>query len=151
MAVSIPISQTFHFQQVLRLPNLPSAPPESSAETYVFESITKSTIRAPRPQVKGLKMRFHPAAFGPKLPATIGSSDGEEDEPTPMNGVEIAEASQTSIKAAKRKHEDVNADEAPAKKHKKHKSSDETLSKEERRAKKEERRKRKKDKERSGA
>ncbi|KAH7138043.1 DNA-directed RNA polymerase I subunit RPA34.5-domain-containing protein [Dendryphion nanum] len=139
-SVLMPISQTFHLQQVLRLPKLSSLQTDPSKGSEAAASITRSTIRAPRPQVRGLKMRFHLSAFGDEAPGTIGQSDGEEEVPKSTAGLGIPNGSQTSKKPEKRKHTELNGDDVPTKKAKKHKSTDETLSKEERKAKKEKRR-----------
>ncbi|KAF2399741.1 hypothetical protein EJ06DRAFT_530546 [Trichodelitschia bisporula] len=62
--LSMPVSEVLHMQQV---PHIPSATDSAPGP------------RPPnRPQPKGLKMRFRPAAFGKEDPGTIGSSDDEQ-------------------------------------------------------------------------
>ncbi|KAF2018465.1 hypothetical protein BU24DRAFT_491424 [Aaosphaeria arxii CBS 175.79] len=140
-AVSMPITQTFHLQQVLHLPNITTKQTNPSTGSEATRSITSSTIRAPRPQVKGLRMRYWHSGFGDDEPGTIGSSDDETERPTRTPGLVVSNGSQILKKPEKRKHEGANGpSEAPSKKHKKHKTAEEIKKKEEKKAKKDRKR-----------
>lgn len=122
------ISQTLHLQQVVRLPNLNLEEQEKNTGDEVIESITKSTIRAPREQLKGLKMRYFHSGFGKDEPGTLGSSDSEAEPPAQANGTHVPK------KAAKRKLEEVAGVESPEKKHKKHRTPEEIKKREQKKA-----------------
>jgi hypothetical protein len=111
-------------------------------------SITRSTIRAPRPQVKGLKMRFFHSGFGDQEPGTIGLSDSEDEIPSNTGGLAAPNVIHPPARPEKRKHEESNGvetSEASPKKHKKQRTEEELKKREEKKAKKE----RKKEKERA--
>ncbi|KAF2263525.1 hypothetical protein CC78DRAFT_617593 [Lojkania enalia] len=143
--VSAPITQTLRLQQVIRLPhlNLKQADPNLGSEAAA--SITQSTIRAPRPQLKGLRMHYFPSGFGDEEPGTLGSSDSEIEASTParlgaMNGA-LANSN-----SEKRKHdqEDGEIPGSVTTKPKKRRTPEELKRREERRAKKEKKREKEK-------
>jgi len=125
---------------VINLPKLSEKQADQNTGSEVAASITRSTIRAVRPQVQGLKMRFYPSGFETSEPATLGVSD-DENEPNaaPTAGLAIPKGLDLRAKKEKRKHEHTNGDErmeSPAKKHK-HRTPEEQKRKEEKKAKKE--------------
>lgn len=144
--VSVPISQTLHLEQVLRLPELGSTQADVNTGSEATASITRSTIRTPRAQVKGLKMRFRPTGFGGKDTGTLGDSDSEDEQLRHPGGLGMAKGinlPSRPIRAEKRKHGDGNEDEGTeiaSKKVKKHRTAEEIKRKEEKRAKKEKKR-----------
>lgn len=108
-------------------------------------SITRSTIRTPRAQVKGLKMRFLPSGFGGDAAGTIGDSDDEMVVPIGTAGLGMPNGLHHPLaRKEKRKHADLTGTEsaeAPAKKSKSQPRSTEAIkTKEVRRAKKEKKR-----------
>lgn len=138
-SVSAKISQTLHLQEIVRLPKLSSKQADPNTGSEAAASITRSTIRAPRPQVKGLKMRYLPLGFvGADSGGVLGDSDSEEDEvPQEIAGLAVPNGLNLPTKAGKRKHAEANTDEAPSKKIKKHRTPEESKKKEEKKAKKE--------------
>ncbi|KAF1956531.1 hypothetical protein CC80DRAFT_472022 [Byssothecium circinans] len=141
-AVSARISHTFHLREVVNLPNLSSLQADPNTGSEAAASITQSTIRAPRPQVKGLKMRYFPSGVADHTPVNLGSSDDENDAP-PVRTAGLAVPNSIHLPVGKRKHEDANGDErveSPTKKHRKHRTPEEIKRREERRARKEKKR-----------
>ncbi|KAJ4334770.1 hypothetical protein N0V95_009084 [Ascochyta clinopodiicola] len=138
-AVPAKISQTLHLQQVVRLPKLSSKQADPNTGSEAAASITRSTIRAPRPQVKGLKMRYLPLGFvGGDSGGVLGDTDSEDDDvPQERAGLAAPNGLNLPTKAPKRKHTEANGEEAPSKKVKKHKTPEELKKKEEKKAKKE--------------
>lgn len=126
----------------MRLPELSSVQETSNTGSETAASITRSTIRAPRPQVKGLKMRFLPSGFGGDAISTLGDSDSEGERPRDAAGPEASNEVSLPYRKEKRKHIEVNGTEtAPSsKKSKKQRPPEEIKRKEERRAKKEKKR-----------
>lgn len=92
-----------------------------------FESITKSSVREHRKQVKGLRMRYFHSGFGDQDPGVLGDSESEDDA--------AAQAPKLN-KAEKRRRSDAGA-EAPTKKHKKHRTPEELKKREEKKKRKE--------------
>jgi len=133
------ISKTLHLQELVRLPKLSSKQADINTGSEAAASITRSTIRAPRPQVKGLKMRYLPLGFvGGSTGGVLGDTDSEEDDvPQERAGLAAPNGLNLPTKAGKRKHTEANGDEAPSKKIKKHRSPEEIKKKEEKKAKKE--------------
>ncbi|KAF9731279.1 hypothetical protein PMIN03_006994 [Paraphaeosphaeria minitans] len=139
-AVPTEVSQSYHVQQVINLPKLTSRQADPNTGGEAAASITASTIRAVKPQVKGLKMRFFPSGFEDSVPATLGDSDDEADAPAPAGLAVPLGLDPPARKEKKRKHEQSNAGEeaqSSAKKHKKHRSAEEQQQREEKKAKKE--------------
>ncbi|KAJ4990791.1 hypothetical protein SVAN01_03800 [Stagonosporopsis vannaccii] len=138
-AVPAKISQTLHLQELVRLPKLSSKQADPNTGSEAAASITRSTIRAPRPQVKGLKMRYLPLGFvGGDSGGVLGDTDSEEDDvPQERAGLAAPNGLNLPTKAGKRKHAEANGDEAPSKKIKKHRTPEEIKRKEEKKAKKE--------------
>lgn len=140
MIVPTQVSHSFHVQQVISLPKLTSKQADQNTGSEAAASITASTIRAVKPQVKGLKMRFFPSGFEDSAPTTLGDSDDEADAPAPAGlGVPVG-FDPPARKEKKRKHEQSNAGEeaeSSAKKHKKHRTAGEQQQRDEKKAKKE--------------
>lgn len=127
----------------MRLPKLSSKQADQNTGSEAAASITRSTIRAPRPQVTGLKMRFLPTGFGGKDGGILGDSDGETESLQGTAGLGMPSELNLPSRKEKRKHADVNGSEAaasPSKKSKKHRTPEDKQRKEERRAKKEKKR-----------
>ncbi|KAG9199966.1 hypothetical protein G6514_007770 [Epicoccum nigrum] len=138
-AVPAKISQTLHLRELVKLPKLSSKQADPNTGSEAAASITRSTIRAPRPQVKGLKMRYLPLGFvGAETGGVLGDSDSEEDQvPQERAGLAAPNGLNLPTKAGKRKLAEANAEEAPSKKVKKHRTPEELKKKEEKKAKKE--------------
>lgn len=143
LAVAARISHTLRLRTVVRLPHLSSKQADQNTGSEAAASITRSTIRAPRPQLTGLKMRFLPTGFKGSEGGIIGDSDDEAEAPREPAGLGVPVGLDPSSKKQKRKHAEVNgadAAEAPSKKTRKDRNPDELKRKEERRAKKEKKR-----------
>jgi hypothetical protein len=141
--VSTRISQTLRLRSVVRLPHLSAKQADQNTGSEAAASITRSTIRAPRPQVTGLKMRFLPTGFSGNDAGIIGDSDSETEAPRETAGLGMPNGLNLPSKKPKRKHADVNgvdAPEVPSKKTKKHRDPEEMKRKEEKKAKKEKKR-----------
>lgn len=136
--VPAPISQTLHIQQVVSLPKLSSKQADPNTGSEAAASITRSTIRAPRPQAKGLKMRYLPLGYvGGDSGGVLGDSDSEDDDvPQAQAGLAAPNGLNLPTKAPKRKHTEAIGEEAPSKKIKKHRTPEEIKKREEKRAKK---------------
>ncbi|KAI4633441.1 hypothetical protein J4E83_001908 [Alternaria metachromatica] len=137
------ISQTLRLRSVVRLPHLTTKQADQNTGSEAAASITRSTIRAPRPQVTGLKMRFLPTGFSGNDAGTIGDSDEETEVPQAIAGLAMPNGLNLPSKKPKRKHADVNgvdAPEVPAKKTKKQRDPEEIKRKEEKKARKEKKR-----------
>jgi hypothetical protein len=129
--VTVPkkISQTLHLQQVVRLPKIDSNPAHQKATEGPAAYIVTPFNKAPRPQPKGLRMRYFPTGFGDRDPGVLGSSDSEA-EALPVR-------TQPSKKAEKRKHGAAHEPEVAGtpKKHR-HKDPDEAKRRREKKEKK---------------
>ncbi|KAF2679070.1 hypothetical protein K458DRAFT_375478 [Lentithecium fluviatile CBS 122367] len=138
------ISQTLNIRQVINLPKLSLKQADPNTGSEAAASITRSTIRVPRPQVKGLKMRYFPSGVADHTPITLGFSDSEDEAPpAPPAGLGVPNENHIGSKSEKRKHAEVNGDgagEHPSKKHKKHMTAEEIQRKAQKKAKKERRR-----------
>ena len=141
-SVSAPISQTLHLQAVVHLPELSHTQDDPKKFSEIAASITRSTIRAPRPQVKGLKMRFLPTGFGGDGISTLGDSDSESDGP--RKAVDPRTSNQLNLPYRKEKRKHIEANDAEtassSKRSKKQRPLEEIKRKDERRAKKEKKR-----------
>ncbi|CAN9154510.1 unnamed protein product [Alternaria alternata] len=141
--VSTRISQTLRLRSVVRLPHLSTKQADQNTGSEAAASITRSTIRAPRLQVTGLKMRFLPTGFSGNDAGIIGDSDDETEAPRETAGLGMPNGLNLLSKKPKRKHADVNGvdtPEVPSKKTKKHRDPEETKRKEEKKAKKDKKR-----------
>lgn len=142
-ALTVPtrISRNLHVQQVINLPKLTSKQADENNGSAAAASITASTIRAVRPQVKGLKMRFFPSGFEDSAPTTLGDSDNEDETPAAQPaGLGISQGLNLPAKKEKRKHSKGEDEmEVPAKKHKKHRTDEEQARRDEKKARKEKR------------
>ncbi|KAF1966762.1 hypothetical protein BU23DRAFT_517391 [Bimuria novae-zelandiae CBS 107.79] len=144
-AVPTRISQSFHVQKIVNLPKLTSRQADQNTGSEAAASITASTIRAVKPQVKGLKMRFFPSGFEGSAPATLGDSEDEEDAAASQPaGLGIPKGLPPPAKKEKRKHSKGEADmEVPVKKHKKQRTEEEQARRDEKKAKKEKKKEKK--------
>ncbi|KAH6637712.1 DNA-directed RNA polymerase I, subunit RPA34.5 [Boeremia exigua] len=136
-AVPAKISQTLHLQELVRLPKLSAKQADPNTGSEAAASITRSTIRAPRPQAKGLKMRYLPLGFvGADSGGVLGESDAEDDA-VPQAHAGLAAPNGLNVPGkAKRKLADAG-EEAPAKKVRKQRSPEEVRKRDEKKAKKE--------------
>lgn len=137
------ISQTLHLQETIKPANLAWKRKHQKADSETRASITRSTIRAPRPQVTGLQMRFLPIGFGGPDGGILGDSDDEGAGMGTVTGVDTSNESNLTLQKEKRKHIAVHGGEgamAAAKKSKKHRMPEDIRRKEEKRAKKEKKR-----------
>ncbi|KAJ4291165.1 hypothetical protein N0V90_010363 [Kalmusia sp. IMI 367209] len=129
------------YKSVINLPRLSSKQADQDTGSAAAASITASTIRAVKPQRKGLKMRFFPSGFEGSAPTTLGTSDSEDDGSIPEPaGLGIPKGLDLPAKKEKRKHEQANGEEgieSPTKKHKKHRTAEEQHKRDEKKAKKE--------------
>jgi hypothetical protein len=141
LIVPTQVSQSFHVQQVVNLPKLTSRQADQNTGSEAAASITASTIRFVKPQVKGLKMRFFPSGFEDSTPTTLGDSDDEAEAPAPAGlGIPVG-FDPPARKEKKRKHEQSNGGEEAelsAKKPKKPRTAEEQQQREEKKAKKKE-------------
>ena len=130
---------------MINLPKLTSLQADHNTGSAAAASITASTIRAVKPQVKGLKMRFFPSGFQDSAPATMGYSDSEDDADAPEPaGLGIPKGLDPPAKKEKRKHsKGAEEMEAPAKKHKKQRTEEEQAKRDEKKAKKEKKKEKK--------
>ncbi|KAE8846840.1 hypothetical protein HRS9122_03747 [Pyrenophora teres f. teres] len=140
--VSTRISQTLHLRSIVQLPQLSSLQADQNTGSEAAASITRSTIRAPKPQVRGLKMRFLPTGFSGNDGGNIGDWESESEKQREPAGLGMPNGLNLPSKKHKRKHTDVNGDanEVPAKKTKKHRDPEEEKRKAEKKARKEKKR-----------
>ncbi|KAL6705268.1 hypothetical protein ACN47E_007078 [Coniothyrium glycines] len=137
------ISRTLHLQEVVQLPNLSPKQADQNTGSEAAASITRSTIRAPRPQVTGLKMRFLPTGFGGKDAGVLGESDDETEARQGTAGLGVPGQLNLPSKKEKRKHaEAIGADATTGsmKKSKRHGTLEYLQKKEARRARNEKKR-----------
>ncbi|KAF2501260.1 hypothetical protein BU16DRAFT_555754 [Lophium mytilinum] len=121
------IARTLNLQQIIQLPKL------SLAQANQGSGSKTPSTKAPRPQPKGLRMRFLPSGFGDVEPGTIGSSDSEAEVRKPSSANKLHPPK-------KRKHEDTNGDQhEKPKKAKKSKDPEHEKRKAEKKARKRER------------
>ncbi|KAG9385961.1 RNA-polI-A34 multi-domain protein [Pyrenophora tritici-repentis] len=140
--VSTRISQILHLRSIVQLPQLSSLQADQNTGSEAAASITRSTIRAPKPQVKGLKMRFLPTGFSGDDGGNLGDSESESEKLREPAGLGMPNGLNLPSKKQKRKHADVNGDatEVLAKKTKKHRTPEEEKRKAEKKARKEKKR-----------
>jgi hypothetical protein len=106
--------QSFHVQEFAGLPQ------KAVQSTATAIEILRDAVKPPRPQPKGMKMRFRPVGSLPSEPETLGfSSESESEEP--QSKVPAGEKE----KERKRKHSHTEGDASqasaePRKKSKKH-------------------------------
>ncbi|KAH7095213.1 DNA-directed RNA polymerase I subunit RPA34.5-domain-containing protein [Paraphoma chrysanthemicola] len=145
-SVNSRVSQTLHLQAVVQLPELSSKQADPKLGSEAAASITRSTIRAPRLQLKGLKMRFRPSGSGGGDLGTLGDSESEAEilKDTAGLGMPNKLNLPSRPRKDKRKLAETNGDattESPARKHKKHRTPEEAKRRDEaKRAKKEKKR-----------
>lgn len=116
------ISRSFHLQSVVKLPHLSSKQADQNTGSEAAASITRSTIRAPRPQLKGLKMRFRPIGSGDAGAGTLGDPDSEDNAPQKIAALDLSNELSLPVRKEKRKQTEANGYtqmETQSKKHKK--------------------------------
>jgi hypothetical protein len=132
--VSTSITQSFRLQAAVQLPHLSSKQADPNTGSEAAASITRSTIRAPRPQLTGLKMRFLPTGFGAGDAGTLGDSDSEGEAPRTTAGLGMPNELNLPSRKEKRKHTELNGHasiDSPTKKHKKQRTTEEKKAKKE--------------------
>ncbi|KAF7718640.1 Uncharacterized protein PECH_008840 [Penicillium ucsense] len=106
--------QSLHVQELIGLPIEAASSNATAIETL------RNYVKPPRPQPKGMKMRFRPVGSLPSAPETLGaSSESESEESRPQISSDKKE------KERKRKHHHTDADASqvvaePRKKSRKH-------------------------------
>ncbi|GAB7343466.1 hypothetical protein MBLNU457_1487t1 [Dothideomycetes sp. NU457] len=84
--IKAPVSRTLHVQQIITLPNLSKKQANPVTGSNAAGDANRPPVRGPKPQPKGLRMRYKPPGFGSGRPGAIGSDDSED------NDVEMADA-----------------------------------------------------------
>ena len=107
-AVGVPVSKTLHLQQTIRLPNLSAYQTDPNTGSNAAASVRTPAVSAPRPQPKGMKMRYKPPGFGDEDPGLIGSSEDESDS----NNKQI-EKSAKEARSKRKRDEKEAGDETP--------------------------------------
>lgn len=107
-AVGVPVSKTLHLQQTIRLPNLSAYQTDPNTGSNAAASVRTPAVSAPRPQPKGMKMRYKPPGFGDEDPGLIGSSEDESD----TNNKQI-EKSAKEARSKRKRDEKEAGDETP--------------------------------------
>jgi hypothetical protein len=105
--VEVPVSKTLHLQQTIRLPNLSAYQTDPNTGSNAAASLRTPAVSAPRPQPKGMKMRYKPPGFGDEDPGMIGSSEDESD----ANAKQVEKSAKEA--RSKRKRDEKEADETP--------------------------------------
>ncbi|KAI4733378.1 hypothetical protein E4T50_16064 [Aureobasidium sp. EXF-12298] len=106
-AVEVPVSKTLHLQQTIRLPNLSAYQTDPNTGSNAAASLRTPAVSAPRPQPKGMRMRYKPPGFGDEDPGMIGSSEDESD----ANAKQVEKSAKEA--RSKRKRDEKEADETP--------------------------------------
>lgn len=114
-AVEVPVTKTLHLQQTIRLPNLSSYQTDPDTGSNAAASIKTPAISNPRPQPKGMRMRYKPPGFGDSDPGLIGSSEDESD----TNAKQIEKNARS-----KRKRDEKEASEGTPKDKKRRKAAE---------------------------
>jgi hypothetical protein len=107
-AVEVPVTKTLHLQQNIRIPNLSAYQTDPNTGSNAAASVRTPAISAPRPQPKGMKMRYKPPGFGDEDPGLIGSSEDESD----ANNKQVEKSAKEARSKRKRDEKDA-ADETP--------------------------------------
>ena len=106
--------QSFHVQELIGLPK------EAAQSTATAIETLRAYVKPPRPQPKGMKMRFRPVGSLPDAPETLGdSSESEAEEPR----LKVPAGEREKERKRKHHHTDGDASQAsvePRKKSKKH-------------------------------
>ena len=82
--VKTTVAKTLHFQRIINLPNLSKRQANPTTGSNAAAEAGQQQVRGPKPQPKGLKMRYKPPGFGSGQPGAIGSDSSEEDEDVEM-------------------------------------------------------------------
>jgi len=85
-SIKAPVSRTLHVQQIISLPNLSKRQANPATGSNAAADANRSQVRGPKPQPKGLKMRYTPPGFGSGRPGAVGSDSSDDDD------VEMADA-----------------------------------------------------------
>lgn len=106
--------QSFHVQELIGLPE------EAAQSTAAAIETLRGYVKPPRPQPKGMKMRFRPVGSLPSGPETLGaSSESESEEPR----LKVPAGEKEKERKRKHHHTEGDASQAsaePRKKSKKH-------------------------------
>lgn len=79
------ISKTLHLRQHIALPDLSKKQADQLTGSNAAGDVATASVKAAKPQPKGLRMRYRPPGFGASDPGRIGSgSESEEEEHEPV-------------------------------------------------------------------
>jgi hypothetical protein len=135
-AVPTRISKTLQLRQCVQLPDIVSNPPPPTSKPQSF--ITSTAVRAPRPQIKGLKMNFFPSGSSNNERCLLGDTDSESEAPARTRPATVV----SELPNGKRKHKEKSStreerEGSATKKNKKHRTPEEMQAREEKKARKE--------------
>ncbi|KAH0351824.1 hypothetical protein KCU83_g4057, partial [Aureobasidium melanogenum] len=117
-AIEVPVSKTLHLQQTISLPNLSAYQTDPNTGSNAAGSLRTPAISNPRPQPKGMRMRYKPPGFGDEDPGLIGSSEDESD----ANAKQVEKSAKEA--RSKRKRDEKEATEESGKDKKRRKAAD---------------------------
>ncbi|KAH0254681.1 hypothetical protein KCU91_g17879, partial [Aureobasidium melanogenum] len=117
-AIEVPVSKTLHLQQTISLPNLSAYQTDPNTGSNAAGSLRTPAISNPRPQPKGMRMRYKPPGFGDEDPGLIGSSEDESD----ANAKQIEKSAKEA--RSKRKRDEKEATEESGKDKKRRKAAE---------------------------
>jgi len=107
-AVEVPVTKTLNLQQNIRIPNLSAYQADPNTGSNAAANVRTPAISVPRPQPKGMKMRYKPPGFGDEDPGLIGSSEDESDSNNKQN-----EKSAKDARSKRKRDEKDASDETP--------------------------------------
>ncbi|KAK6005896.1 hypothetical protein QM012_007538 [Aureobasidium pullulans] len=117
--IEIPVSKSLHLQQTINLPNLSAYQADPTTGSNAAANLKTPAISTPRPQPKGMRMRYKPPGFGDSDPGVIGSSEDESD----------ANAKQTAKEARSKRKRDEEETATSTGKDKKRRKAEEAAEK----------------------
>ncbi|GAB7352114.1 hypothetical protein MBLNU459_g2610t1 [Dothideomycetes sp. NU459] len=127
-ALDAPVAKTLHLQQVVNLPHLTSSQSNPAKGSNAAAVVTKPAVRGPRPQPKGLRMRYKPPGFGDADPGAIGSGSESDSSDIEMADASTAAAGGFQVPkgadAPKRKREELGTETTPRKDKKRRKGKE---------------------------
>lgn len=83
------ISKSLHLRQHIALPDLSKKQADQLTGSNAAGDVATASVKAAKPQPKGLRMRYRPPGFGTADPGRIGSgSESEEEEHKPVGAEE---------------------------------------------------------------
>jgi len=79
-SIRAPVSRTLHVQQIISLPNLSKRQANPVTGSNAAADANRPQVRGPKPQPKGLRMRYTPPGFRSGRPGAPGSDSSDEDD-----------------------------------------------------------------------